>query len=125
MDAELMEKARAGLQAWQDGNLAGLEELLDPDVELLWWEPGEWDCHGRDDVMDTLRERYEQGFGAGELEFVDGGAHSIVVVAHPSAVGGPDWPEEVATVIEFRRDKVTRMQDYRTREEALAAAAEF
>ena len=34
-----MEKARAGLQAWQDGDLSALEELLDPDVELFWWEP--------------------------------------------------------------------------------------
>jgi len=30
MDAELMEKARAGLQGWQDGDLTALEELLDP-----------------------------------------------------------------------------------------------
>ena len=53
MDAELMEKARAGLQAWQDGDLAALKELLDPDVELFWWEPGDWDCRGRDDVAPT------------------------------------------------------------------------
>ena len=39
MDAELMERARAGLQAWQDGDLSALQELLDPDVELFWWEP--------------------------------------------------------------------------------------
>ena len=30
MNAELMEKARVGLQAWQDGDLSALEELLDP-----------------------------------------------------------------------------------------------
>ncbi len=29
MNAELMEKARVGLQAWQDGDLSALEELLD------------------------------------------------------------------------------------------------
>ena len=38
MDAELMESARAGLQAWQEGDLSALEELLDPDVELFWWD---------------------------------------------------------------------------------------
>lgn len=33
MNVELMEKARVGLQAWQDGDLSALEELLDPDIE--------------------------------------------------------------------------------------------
>lgn len=32
MDTELMEKARVGLQAWQDGDLSVLEELLDPEM---------------------------------------------------------------------------------------------
>jgi ketosteroid isomerase-like protein len=37
---ELMDKARAGLDAWQRGDFAALEELLDPVVELVWWESG-------------------------------------------------------------------------------------
>ena len=32
MDAALFERARAGHQEWQDGDLSALEELLDPDV---------------------------------------------------------------------------------------------
>jgi predicted enzyme related to lactoylglutathione lyase len=41
-------------------------------------------------------------------------------VAHPSAVGGDEWPAEVATVISFREGQVTSMRDYSTREVALA-----
>ena len=123
-ERSILDLARRGMSAWQHGNLATVEAMLDPDVEWHWFQPGEWDCHGREDVMRALRDRYQQGFAGGELEFLDGGAHSVVLVAHPSAVGGADWPAEVATVITFRGNKVTRMQDDPTREEALRAAGE-
>ena len=71
--------------------------------------------------MNVVRERYEQGFAIGELEFVDGGPDSVIVVAHPAAVGGEGWPEEAATVLTFHHGRVTDMQDYRTKDEALAS----
>ena len=82
---------------------------------------GEWDCHGRDDVIRTLRERYDQGFARGELEFRDGGEQAVIVVSHPSEIGGPDWPSETATVMQFRNERVVSMRDYRTEAEAIAA----
>ena len=121
MSEQIMALAREGFGAWQRGDFATLEAMLDPDVQWHWFEPGEWDCQSRGDVMRTLRERYEQGFAAGELQFLDGGEDTVIVVAHPAAVGGEGWPEEAATVITFRQGKVTTMQDHRTREEALAA----
>ena len=45
----------------------------------------------------------------------------MIVVAHPSEIGGPDWPAETATVFTFRAGKVTKMQDYRTKAEAVAS----
>ena len=45
----------------------------------------------------------------------------MIVLSHPKAVGGPEWPEETATVIRFRGGKVVSMQDYRSEAEALAA----
>jgi len=121
MSEQTMALAREGFGAWQRGDFATLEAMLDPDVQWHWFEPGEWDCHSRDDVMRTLRERFEQGFAASELEFLDAGEDSVIVVAHPAAVGGEGWPEEAATVITFHQGKVTTMQDHRTKEEALAA----
>ena len=116
-----MELAKRGLNAWKEGDFNTIESLLDPAVRWHWFEPGEWACDNRDDVMRTIRERYEQGFARGELEFIDGGGNDIIVVAHPREIVGPDWSEETATVMTFKDGKVTVMQDYRTKQEALDA----
>ena len=123
MGSQTMETARQGLEAWQRGDFDTIEAMLDPDVQWRWFEPGEWDCRSREDVMRTLRERHAQGFGRSELEFVGAGDDAVIVVAHPRAVAGDDWPEEAATIITFRDGRVVDMQDYRTRDEALAAVA--
>jgi ketosteroid isomerase-like protein len=121
MDAELMGKARAGLQAWQDGDLSALERLLDPDVELFWWEPGEWDCHSRDDVLRLLAQRRGEGVNRAEVELIDAGEDVLVSVSHP--INGTDWPEEHATVIRFRDGRAIEMRKFTSRDEALTAAA--
>jgi catechol 2,3-dioxygenase-like lactoylglutathione lyase family enzyme len=121
MGHELVQRARVGFAAWQRGEFATLEAMLDPEVELLWWEPGEWDCHGREQVLDLLRERYEQGFAAEDQELIDAGDDTVITVSYPSRVGGPEWPDETATVIEFRAGRAIRMQQCRTRAEALRA----
>ena len=122
MSEETLALGRAGLEAWRRGDFTVIEDLLDPTVEWHWFEPGDWDCYGREAVMDVVRERHAQGFAAGELEFIDGAGDTMIVVAHPSEIGGPDWPEETATMFTFREGKVSRMQDYRTKAEAVAAA---
>jgi hypothetical protein len=72
--------------------------------------------------MRTLRQRHAAGFAKGRLKFHDAGRDVVVVTAHPSEIGGHEWPEETSTVIRFRQGKVVSMQDYRTEAEALAAA---
>jgi hypothetical protein len=71
--------------------------------------------------METLRERYEQGFAKGDMQFRKGAENAVIVVAHPSEIGGSDWPSEVATVMQFQNERVVSMQDYRTEAEAVAA----
>jgi ketosteroid isomerase-like protein len=114
--------AQEGLAAWRRGDLSYVESMLDPGATWRWWEPGEWDCANRDDIIRTLRERHEQGFGRGEMEFVDGGPGIVIVVSRPRMIGGEDWPEETATVISFRGEKIVAMQDYPTRADAVAAS---
>jgi hypothetical protein len=63
--------------------------------------------------MQTLRDRYERGFAKGDLQFREGGEHAVIVVAHPSAIGGPVWPSETATVMQFRNERVVSMQPAR------------
>jgi ketosteroid isomerase-like protein len=115
--------AEEGFNAWRRGDLDALEELFAPDVEWRWFEPGDWDCHGRDEVMRTLRQRHAAGFAEGRLAFREAGPDVVIVTAHPSEIGGPEWPAETSTVIRFRAGKVVSMQDYRTEAEARAAAA--
>jgi len=122
VSATPLDIARKGLEAWRSGDFNSIERMLDPNVVWRAAEPGEWDCQDRDDVMQTLRERYEQGFVSGDLQLRDGGADAVIVVAHPSEIGGPEWPDETATVIRFQGDRVVSMQDYATEAEALAAA---
>jgi len=53
-----------------------------------------------------------------QLEFVDGGEESVIVVAHPAAIGDEEWPDETATVITLREGKVVDLPgppDERTR----------
>ena len=114
--------AERGFDAWRRGDFDALEAIFAPEVEWRWFEPGDWDCHNRDDVMGTLRQRQAAGFAEGRLNFHDAGSDVVVVTAHPSEIGGPEWPDETSTVIRFHEGKVVSMVDYRAEAEALAAA---
>jgi ketosteroid isomerase-like protein len=113
-----------GWRRGRRGDFETIERLLDPDVEWRWFEPGDWDCHTREDVMQTLRQRFEQGFAKGDMTFRSAGEDAVIVVTHPSEIGGPEWPDETATVMTFRNERVVSMQDYRTEAEALAATGQ-
>ena len=71
--------------------------------------------------MRTLRQRHAAGFGQGRMNIQEAGSDVVVVTAHPSEIGSPEWPDETSTVLRFRDGKVVSMQDYRTETEAIAA----
>src|SRR5918912_1328784 len=100
-----------GLAAWRRGDVEALEGLFDPGATWRWYERGEWDCENRDDIVRTLRERYEQGFAEGRMELVEAGPGTVIAVSWPREIGGEEWPEETATVISFRQGRVVSMQD--------------
>ena len=75
-----LELARAGLAAWQRGDFETLEDLLAPEATWRAVEPGEWDCESRDDILQTLRERYEEGFTMGPIELVEGGPGTVILL---------------------------------------------
>jgi hypothetical protein len=119
MDSDVMLRMRAGLEAWQRGDVSALEPLLDPAVELLWWESGAWDCHGRDAVLACLRDRAAAGAGDGEFDLAEAGEERLVVShrAHSGATAGPT----PATLIVLRGGKVVSMQQFASRDDILAA----
>jgi ketosteroid isomerase-like protein len=122
MSTELLNEARNGLEAWQRGDVDALAPLLDPDVELTWWEPGEWDCHGREAVLALLRERVDEGADRAEIELIDAGDETIVATRAATAPDGPATGWRPATLITFRDGKVITMRQFHDRSEALAAA---
>ena len=121
-DSRSFTLAEQGFESWRRGDFDALEQMFAPEVEWRWFEPGDWDCHSRTDVMRTLRQRRAAGFAEGRLKFHEAGPDVVVVTAYPSEIGGPEWPDETSTVIRFREGKVVSMQDYRTEAEARAAA---
>jgi ketosteroid isomerase-like protein len=120
VDSELLAQARAALAGWQRGDLAALEPLLDPDVELLWWEPGDWDCHGREAVLAVLRDRRSRGSGRASVDLIEAGEDALVVARKRTARSGPAAGLRPATLVTFRAGKVVLMRQFRSREEALA-----
>lgn len=122
MSTELLDMARGGLEAWQKGDVDALAPLLDPDVELTWWEPGEWDCHGREAVLALLRERSSGGAGRDKIELID--AADDMIVATRAAIGSevPAAGLRPATLIKFCDGKAITMRQFRDRSEAVSAA---
>jgi ketosteroid isomerase-like protein len=122
MSTELLDMARSGLQAWQKGDVDALLPLLDLEVELTWWEPGEWDCRGREAVLALLRERAGEGAGAAQIELIDAGDDKIIATRAAIVLDGPAAGLRPATLITFRDGKAITMRQFRDRSEALAAA---
>jgi len=116
-----MLRMSAGLRAWQRGDVAALEPLLDPAVELLWWERGEWDCHGRDAVLACLRDRVATGATGGELDLAEAGEDRLVVSRRGVVADGAAAGLSPATLIAVRDGKVVSMQQFQSRDQALAA----
>ena len=123
MTTEPMQRARAGLEAWQRGDVEALAALLDPEVELTWWEPGDWDCHGREAVLAMLRERVASGSGDARIELLEAGEQEIVATRAEIVGDGPAAGLRPATLISFRDGSVVGMRQFRDRSEALAAVS--
>jgi ketosteroid isomerase-like protein len=117
-----MERAKAVGQAWQAGDFSPLRELLDPEVDLIWSDASSWDCHNRDDVLRLLERLQQSGFSGTEIELIDAGDDVLVTVSRPRPPRGEGWPEEAATVITFRDGKAIHLWQFKTPDQALAAA---
>jgi ketosteroid isomerase-like protein len=97
--------------------------LLDPDVV---WQGlrNEWVCHGREEVLETFRMGLEQRREVDALEFTRGGEQVVLGARGPSMteVGGEPLGGQIFNVFTLRDGRIVRIDDYRSRTEALAAA---
>jgi uncharacterized protein len=110
------ELVRSSFDAFLRGDWHALSDVMDPGVEWLWHEPGDWDCHDRRKVLATLFERQRQGVVAGLEEVVEVGDRVFVRITG-SRPGG-----HACMVVTVRDGRIVRMQDYPSRAAALAGA---
>ncbi len=117
MKPELIEKVRAALEGWLHGDIAPLEALLDPDVELLWWKPGDWDIRGKDQVLGLIKQRAAQRPSGVTIDVAGAGEDALIVtrIAPPSEGLLP------ATLITFRDGLIVKMHQFRSASEAMRA----
>jgi ketosteroid isomerase-like protein len=59
------ELVRASFDAFLRGDWHALSDVMHPEVEWLWHEPGDWDCHDRRKVLATLFERQREAVVTG------------------------------------------------------------
>ena len=117
MKPELLDRVRAALEGWLQGDVKPLEDLLDPDVELLWWKTGEWDCHGKQEVLALIKQRAAQRTSGVSIDVAEAGEDALIVTRG----GTPSEGELPATLITFRGGMIVKMHQFRTAEEALKA----
>jgi ketosteroid isomerase-like protein len=116
------ELVRSSFDAFLAGDWETLGRVLAPDVEWLWHEPGDWDCHDRRKVLATLFERQREGVVTELNRVVAVDDRVFVEVTGPrlSEWGLPGG--QACMVVTVRGGRIVRMQDYPNRAAALAGA---
>ena len=116
------ELVRSSFDAFLRGDWHALSDVMDPGVEWLWHEPGDWDCHDRKKVLATLFERQREGVVTGLNAVVEVDERVFVEVTGPRL---DEWgmPRgQACMVITVRDGRIVRMQDYPDRAAARAGA---
>jgi len=109
------------LGALRRGDFEAAAGLVDPDVR---WQGlrEEWVCRGREELIDTFRWALEQRREVDALEFIRGG-EQVVLGARGPNVGPIEEPlGQIFNVFTLRDGRILRIDDYRSRREALEAA---
>ena len=81
------ELVRSSFDAFLRGDWDTLGQVMDSGVQWLWYEPGEWDCHGREQVLATLFDRRRDGVVTGLNAVVAVDERVFVEVTGPRLTG--------------------------------------
>ena len=118
MNPDLIVKVREALEGWLRGDVTPLEDLMDPKVELLWWKTGEWDVHGKNEVMALLKQRAAQRASQLTIDVAAAGEDALIV----TRVAPPEEGQLPATLITFNQGRIVKLHQFRSEEEARKAA---
>jgi uncharacterized protein len=116
------ELVRSSFDAFLRGEWEELSQVMDPGVEWLWYEPGDWDCHDRRKVLATLFERQREGVVTGLNAVVAVDERVFVEVTGPRLEQWGLPGGQACMVVTVRDGRIVRMQDYPDRAAALAGA---
>jgi hypothetical protein len=111
------------LGALRRGDFDAASSLLD--LEVSWQGlREEWVCHGRDEVIDTYRWGLHDRRDTDALEFIRGSDQVVMGARGPAFTEVADEPldGQIFNVFTLSEGRITRIEDYRRRSEALAAA---
>jgi hypothetical protein len=109
------------LHARRERDADAVSATLDPEVIHQGVVPA-LVCTGRGAVMARVRNTFEgDDFGIERLELIAAGERVIVGIAGPRFRDVPFLDGEISMVFTVRSGRITRIDDYRTREQALAA----
>ena len=111
------------VDGWRRKDLSSTERLLH---EQVIWNGLRADlvCHGRQEVMETLRSQLEGDIGIERLELMQGPDAVVMGFGGPriQEVAGVPLGGQIYQVLYFDSDRIVRMQDFTTRQDALRAA---
>ncbi len=129
MSKENAELIRRAYQAYANGDLDAMLDLVDPDLEWTYLDPAlehptPQVCHGRQELEQVLRHWAEHGLRAQLEEITSNGELVMVGVRTPGidahlGRGGEDRAYSVFTV---REGRIVALRDCRDRQEALRLA---
>ena len=129
MSNENAELIRRAYRAYTSGDLDGMLELVDPDLEWTYLDPALEQptpqiCHGRQELEQVLRHWAEHGLWA-ELEEVTSSGELVMVGVRTPGVDahhGRPGGDQAYSVFTVREGRIVALRDCRDRQEALQVA---
>jgi ketosteroid isomerase-like protein len=127
MKEESVELVRAAYAAYARGDVAGMLEYVDPDLEWTFLDPSEEDpqprvCHGREELETALGRQSRQGLTS-ELEQVVGHGDRVMVILHTPGLDefrARKAADRNYTVVTVRDGRIAALRACRDRAEAQA-----
>jgi ketosteroid isomerase-like protein len=129
MSNENAELIRRAYQAYANGDLDGMLEYIDPDLEWTYLDPSlehptPQVCHGRQELEQVLGHWAEHGRQAELEEVISAGELVMVGVRTPGvdAHHGRGGDDRAYSVFRVREGRIVALRDCRDRQEALQRA---
>ncbi|MDO9355962.1 MAG: nuclear transport factor 2 family protein [Solirubrobacteraceae bacterium] len=119
-----VELVRRGYEAFARGDLAAVEELLDPDVQWHGFdeEDPQGGCRSRDQAIEFIHNALTQGASVEVLEIRPVG-ENVLVILQADFKDDDGQPVPHAELVTVRNDKIASMIVYADIQQAITASS--